>query len=124
MLHRRIRSEKNKTLIKIGRYGEFSPEQARVVAKDYIHQMWHGENTDPKKAIKLKTITVKDLYSQYISSRKTPLATSTVYQYESWINHHFKGRMTLPANTITTAMVIERLVDIERAAERCKLQTP
>ncbi len=114
MVHRRIRGEKNKTFIKIGRYGEFSPEQARTVAKDYIRQMEHGENPDPKKAIKIDKITLKDLYSQYISSRKTPLAKSTTYQYESWMNNHFKDWLQLPADTITAIMVINRLADMEK----------
>jgi integrase len=113
VVYRRVRGEKEKTFIKIGRYGEFSPEQARQVAKDYIRRMELGENPDPKKVIKVETITVKDLYRQYLNSRKTPLAPSTIYQYESWMKNHFKDWEDTAANAITAAMVLDRLTRME-----------
>lgn len=111
---RRIRGQANKTFIKIGRYGTFSPEQARVVAKDYIRRMELGENPDPKAQPKLEIITIQDLYRQYISGKRTPLAESTRYQYEAWMNNHFKDWLTLPANTITGSMVLDRLATMEK----------
>lgn len=112
-VHRRVRGKRNKTFIKIGRYGDFSPEQARQVAKDYVRRMELGENPDPKKTFKVETITVKDLYRQYKTSRKTPLAPSTQYQYESWMKNHFKDWEDVAANAITASMVLERLTSME-----------
>jgi integrase len=113
MVHRRVRGEKNKTFIKIGRYGEFSPEQARIVAKDYIRHMELGANPDPKKKPKIETITVNDLYCQYIAMRKYPLAATTLYQYESWMKNNFPDWRGRDAASITGEMVAGRLQDLE-----------
>lgn len=113
MVHRRVRGEKNKTFIKIGRYGEFSPEQARIVAKDYIRHMELGENPDPKKKPKIETVTVNDLYCQYIAMRKYPLAPTTLYQYESWMKNNFSDWRECDAASITGEMVAGRLQDLE-----------
>jgi len=113
MVQRRVRGEKNKTFIKIGRYGAFSPEQARTVAKDYIRRMELGENPDPKKIPKIETITVNDLYCQYIAMRKYPLAPTTLYQYESWMKNYFSDWRGQDAASITGEMVANRLQDLE-----------
>ena len=109
-----MRGTGKKKFVPIGRYGTFTPEKARTTAKDYLQRLDKGENPHPKAQIKQQIITVKDLYSQYISSRKTPLADSTLYQYESWINNHFKDWQALAADTITGTMVINRLGVIEK----------
>jgi integrase len=97
-----------------GHYGTFTPYKARTTAKDYLQRLDKGENPHPKAQVKREIITVKDLYSQYINSRKTPLAESTVYQYDSWMNYHFKDWKPLPADTITGVKVLERLSDMEK----------
>ena len=109
-----LRGTGKKKFIPIGAYGTFTPDKARSTAKDYLQRLDKGENPHPKAQIKREIITVKDLYSQYISSRKTPLADSTKYQYESWINNHFKDWQLLPADTITATMVVNRLSDMEK----------
>ena len=114
MVHRRVRGEKNKTFIKIGRYGEFSPEQARTVAKDYIRRMELGENPDPKKQPKREIITIQNLYSQYISGKKFPLSASTVYAYNSWMKNHFSDWLPVAANSITGSMILDRLIVMEK----------
>ena len=111
-----LRGTGKKKFIPIGRYGTFTPDKARTTAKDYLQRLDKGENPHPNAQLKRVIITVKDLYSQYISSRKTPLASSTVYQYESWLNNHFKDWQGLPADTITGTMVINRLGTIEKAS--------
>jgi integrase len=116
MVHRRVRGEKNKTFIKIGRYGEFSPEQARNVAKDYIRRMELGENPDPKNKPKIETITVNDLYCQYIAKRKYPLAQTSIYQYDSWMKNCFKEWTNKDATSITGAMVADKLQDLEQTS--------
>ncbi len=103
-----------KKMIPIGCYGTFTPDKARTVAKDYLQRLDKGENPHPKHQIKQEIITVQDLYSQYISGKKTPLAASTVYQYDSWMKNHFKDWLLLPAVTITGSMVLDRLALLEK----------
>ena len=105
MVHRRVCGEKNKTFIKIGRFGEFTPEQARMVAKDYIRRMELGEAPHPKLKPKTVTLTVNDLYCQYIAMRKYPLAPTTLYQYESWMKNYFPDWLDRDATNITGEMV-------------------
>ena len=105
-------------MIPIGCYGTLTPDKARATAKDYLQRLDKGENPHPKVQVKREIITVKDLYSQYINSRKTPLAESTVYQYDSWMNNHFKDLKPLPADTITGVNVVERLSDMEKNSKR------
>ncbi len=110
-----LRGTTKKPFIPIGTYGTFTPEQARGKAKDYLRRLDLGENPHPKAQPKQETITIQDLYRQYISGKKTPLAESTIYQYDSWINNHFKDWLTLPADTITGSMVLDRLSVMEKA---------
>ncbi len=108
------RGTTKKPFIPIGVYGVFTPTQAREQAKEYLRRLDQGENPHPKAIPKVPTITIQDLYRQYISSKKTPLAASSVYQYDSWMNNHFKDWMPLPANTITGSMVLDRLSLMEK----------
>lgn len=112
MVYRRIKGQPKKSYIPIGKFGTYTPEQARQVARDYIHQMERGENPHPKAQTKLETITVSDLYRQYMSTRKT-LAPATVRQYNAWIDNHFKDWKALPADTLTGSMVLNRLERME-----------
>ena len=113
-VYKRIRGQKNKTFVPVGAYGTFTPDQARKAAKDYLRRMDMGENPHPKAQPKIETITIQDLYRQYISGKKTPLAVSSVYQYDSWMKNHFSDWLSLPANTITGSMVLDRLALMEK----------
>jgi hypothetical protein len=108
-----LRGTDKKPFVPIGRYGTFTPEQARVTAKDYLQRLDKGENPHPKAQPKQKIISLKDLYSQYISSRKTPLGDDTKYQYDARMNQ-FKGWWTLPADTITDKMVLDHVTHMEK----------
>jgi hypothetical protein len=70
-----------KTFIPIGTYGTFTPDQARTKAKEYLRRLDNGENPHPKAQPKRGMITIQDLYRQYISGKKTPLAASSLYHY-------------------------------------------
>ena len=109
-----LRGTKQKPFIPIGTYGTFTPEQARDKAKGYLRRLDIGENPHPKAQPKREIITIQHLYSQYISGKRTPLAESTLYQYKSWMNNHFKDWLTLPADTITGSMVLDRLALMEK----------
>jgi len=73
-----------------------------------------GENPHQNAQPKCQIITIQDLYSQYISSKQTPLAASTLYQYKSWMNNHFSDWLALPAESITGSMVLDRLNSMEK----------
>lgn len=113
-VYKRIRGQQNKTFVPIGAYGTFTPAQARNTAKDYLRRMDMGENPHPKAQPKVETITIQDLYRQYISGKKTPLGDSTIYAYNSWMNNHFSDWLALAANTITGSMVLDRLALMEK----------
>jgi hypothetical protein len=63
-----------------------------------------GENPHPKAQLKREIITIQDLYSQYISSKKAPLPESTLYQYKSWMN----DRVTMPLSVQTYRLLLKR----------------
>jgi hypothetical protein len=117
-----LRGTTQKPFIPIDVYGTFTPAQALDKAKDYLRRPDMGENPHPKAQPKYKIITIQDLYGQYISSKKTPLAESTMYQYKSWMNNHFKDWLTLPADTITGRMVLDRLALMKKTVVRHKRQ--
>jgi len=109
-----LRGTTKKPFVPIGVYGTFTPAQARDTAKDYLRRLDKGENPHPKHNQEAVKVTIQDLYRQYISSKKTPLADTTLYQYKSWMNNHFKDWLTLPADTITGSMVLDRLTLMEK----------
>lgn len=109
-----LRGTTQKPFIPIGTYGTFTPDQARTKAKEYLRRLDNGENPHPKAQPKCERITIQDLYRQYISGKKTPLAASSVYQYDSWMKNHFSDWLPLPANTITGSMVLDRLALMEK----------
>jgi integrase len=110
-----LRGTTKKPFIPIGTYGAFTPDQARTKAKEYLRRLDNGENPHPKAQPKLETITIQDLYRQYISGKKTPLGASTIYAYDSWMKNHFLDWLPLPANTITGSMVLDRLALMEKS---------
>ncbi len=100
--------------IPIGVFGLYTCDQARKVALEYLHELRAGRNPHPAKQPKVETITVADLHRQYMSTKKT-LAPATIRQYTAWMENHFKDWLTLPADTITGSMVLERLELLEIA---------
>jgi integrase len=120
MVYKRIRGQSNKTYVPIGRMGEFTPDQARTKAGEYIRRMQAGENPHPKLQPKEETITVDDLYRQYLSLRKTPLADSTRYQYDAWTKNYLGAWMKKDATTITPQMVANRVQELESSAGKAQ----
>lgn len=104
----RQRGTSKKPFIHIGAFGLYTCEQARAQAIGYLQKLKEGINPHPDRQPKLVTITVADLHRQYMSTKKT-LAPATIRQYTAWMENHFKDWLTLPADTITGSMVLERL---------------
>ncbi len=112
MVYRRIKGHAGKTYIPIGQYGPYSVSQARKLAKDYIYQMDRGINPHPAKQLQVETITLQELFSKYLATKKT-LAPATRYQYESWIKNCFQDWQRRDVTDITGSMVLERLDKLE-----------
>jgi len=108
----RQRGTNKKPFIPIGVFGLFTTEQARAVAKDYLQRLAAGDDPHPDRQKQLFTLTVADLHRQYMSTKKT-LAPATIRQYIAWMENHFKDWLTLPADTITGSMVLERMEQLE-----------
>lgn len=109
----RLKGTNKKPFIPIGGYGLYTCEQARTIAKDYLHRLNQGEDPHPDRQPKVETVTVADLHRQYISSKKT-LAPATVRQYDAWMVNHYKDWLNTPACSITGGMVADRLDRMER----------
>jgi integrase len=108
----RQRGTNKKPFIPIGVFGLFTTEQARAVAKEYLQRLAAGDDPHPDRQKQLFTLTVEDLHRQYMSTKKT-LAPATIRQYTAWMENHFKDWLTLPADTITGSMVLDRLEQME-----------
>jgi integrase len=108
----RQRGTTKKPFIPIGTFGLYTTEQARAIARDHLQKLKEGVDPHPDRQPKKETITVADLHRQYMSTKKT-LAPATIRQYDAWMENHFKDWMTLPANTITGGMVLDRLDKME-----------
>lgn len=108
----RQRGTTKKPFIPIGTFGLFTCEQARSEATTYLQKLKAGIDPHPDRQQKVETITVSGLYRQYMSTKKT-LAPATTRQYDAWMDNHFKDWQTLPADTITGSMVLDRLERME-----------
>lgn len=120
-IFRRIKGEANKTFIKVGAYGLFTPDQARNVAKIYLREMEDGRNPHPAHRIKQETITVEVLFRQYMNNRKT-LAVTTRYQYEAWFKNYLSDWKGRDVTQITGTMVVDKLNDLAQTAGKTQAQ--
>lgn len=109
MVYRRIRGEARKTYIPIGKYGEYTIEAARKVARDYVQKMSEGVNPHPRfKPQESAILTLADVFRQYIETRKT-FSEGTVYQYGKWIDNYFADWKDRDVTTITGKECVNRL---------------
>lgn len=108
----RQRGTQKKPFIPIGTFGLYTCEQARSKANSYLLQLKEGNDPHPDRQPKNETITVADLYRQYITTKKT-LSAATIRQYDAWMKNHFGDWQTLPVDTITGSMILDRLERME-----------
>lgn len=113
-VYRRIKGEPGKVFIAIGKFGLFTPEQARTVAKEYLRDMDMGRNPNPKYAVRLKIITIKNLLDEYLAKRKN-LAESTRTTYNQWFKNHLAQWGNLDVSKVSGKMVVDRLETIEKS---------
>ena len=80
-----------------------------------------GRNPDPAHRIKQETITVDDLFRQYMDNRKT-LAVSTKYQYEAWFKSCLADWKDKDVTQITGGMVVDKLNDLAQRSGTVQAQ--
>lgn len=88
---------------KLGLYGEFTPEQARIKAPEIIKRLREGK----PKLEQVKTL--RDMYSRYIVDKK--LSKGTLLVYKSYIPRLFESWLDLPLNLLEKALVPEVVID-------------
>jgi len=108
----RQRGTNKKPFIPIGAFGLYTCEQARSKATNHLLQLKEGKDPHPDRQPENETITVADLYRQYITTKKT-LSVATIRQYNAWMKNHFGDWQALPSDTITGSMVLDRLEQME-----------
>ncbi|MEA5113999.1 MAG: integrase family protein [Geobacteraceae bacterium] len=90
---------------KIGRYGEYTPKQARSKAPEIMQRLREGK---PANAGTVPTL--QDLYEYFLKTK--PLAKATEYQYKIHVPQKFSSwlHLTLPSlvATLTPQVVIDR----------------
>lgn len=111
-VRRRLKGTTQKPFIRIGTFGVWTVAQAREEAKRLIRCLDMGENPQQKAQTRAETLTLADLYRQYISIRKT-LSDASRYQYDSWMRNCFADWLEKEVTTITGSVVLERLAKLE-----------
>lgn len=94
--------------VTIGKHGVFTPEQARIQAREHLLMMSRGINpAEQKKAERAQRITLEQVMEDYFHARKS-LKALTVYDYKRIINCYLADWKTKPMADITKDMVAKR----------------
>jgi integrase len=89
---------------KIGRYGEFTPEEARAKAPDIIRRIREG-----RPANETPPPTLRMLYDRYLSDKRLSKGTETLYK--SYVPRLFESWLDLPLNLLEQALSPEIVID-------------
>jgi integrase len=92
--------------ITIGRFPDWTVEQARIRARELITEMNRG--IDPLKARRAERergVTVAEAFSDYLDSRDTKLAQTTSKTYGMILSNHLADWKSKPMKEITEEMV-------------------
>ena len=91
--------------ITIGKYGIFTPEQARQHARELSVDIARGKNPiQERKTNKIKHISLDEVFEDYLITRKT-LRPATVHDYRRCIQGALKEWCHLPLDLINKDMV-------------------
>ncbi len=105
--------------VSIGKHGVFTPEQARLRAREILLMMAKGINPlDEKKESRARSVTLEQALADFLSARKT-LKPRTIADYQSTINCYLEDWKKKPLSEITKDMVAKRHTKI---GERSKAQ--
>jgi integrase len=91
----------------IGRYGEFTVDEARKRASKFLGQLADGIDPSKKKKSPGQVITLQQAYTDYIKTRKS-LGSKTKQDYDSLIKNIFPDWKEIPLTSITREMVSKR----------------
>lgn len=98
----------------IGRNGNYSLEEARAIAFDYLHDMRKGINPTEKErqqrldaeAEKLKDLTLDQVFREMLSIRASRIKVATASWYEQLLNLYAYDWLNKPLRHITKNQII------------------
>lgn len=94
--------------INIGRHGVFTPEQARMNAKDKLYLMAQGVDPEQKEQQSaIQNITLGELADEFLSTRIN-LKPKTRKDYRYYIDHYLPDWVDKPVVDITDKMFLQR----------------
>ncbi len=94
--------------VTIGKHGVYTPEQARLQARELLLMMSKGINPhDVEKEEKARGVTLEQALDAYITARKS-LKPTTIYDYKRTINCYIPDWKKRPLLEITKDMVSKR----------------
>ncbi len=103
--------------VSIGKHGVITAEQARILAKDRLADMAQGINPNAvKREDKVKGITLKDAYEDYLASRPSLKAT-TKRDYKTCAEKYFKEWLYKPLIEINRDMVEQKHKSLSEVSE-------
>ena len=93
----------------LGRYPDMTLTQARVAAREALNTFSSGVNPNNKKAeLRIKSITLQEAMSDYISSRKHALKPKTIKDYQILFNSYLSDWSKKELVGITRSMVVKK----------------
>lgn len=108
--------------VSIGKHGVYTPEQARLRAREILLMMAKGANpADAKKENRARGITLEQALADFLSARKS-LKPRTIHDYKYSLDAYFPDWKTKPLADITKDMVAKRHTKIgERSQAQANL---
>lgn len=98
----------------IGRYGHFTPQEARQIAKDKLYLMAQGINPNAEKKEERKQIITLDHVLQSYKSTRKNLKDSTLEIYEYQLNKYLADWMNRLITDIDKDMIVAKHTYIGR----------
>lgn len=89
---------------KIGVYGEYTPEEVRLIAPGIIRQL-----REEGKASKAPPPILRNMYERYLQDKRLSEGTKTVYR--GYIPRLFESWLDLPLNLLEQALAPEVVID-------------
>ncbi|MGK9452189.1 tyrosine-type recombinase/integrase [Acidithiobacillus caldus] len=93
--------------VTIGTYGAWTPDNARAKAQQLLAEMAQGEvPTDKKRQERVRGVTLREAFQQYIQVRE--LTPKTIREYQRGVDLYLADWADQPLATITRDRVMER----------------
>lgn len=110
----------------IGKLSQYTLDEARVIARDYLHEMHKGVNITTKERERLKDIevdktkdvTLKEVISDMLDVRSAHLKKSTAEWYKQISDVYLADWVEMPMRTISRDMVRVRFLEISARSVR------